>query len=357
MEGTMPTAVMAAPDQVDPELIKLARSRPKIGIVTAAGVVFLCALFLVRVGADRRFAGEGEPTPVTVADVLAGKIGDDRYVTLAAEPQMAHAIRTTTAKGSVGLRVAPVRDTGERLWLALSGDGWEPPQASYTGRLRRLDDVAFGPSVSEFAAAHPRPVFATAAAIRAAAGGPKLATVTGEVAVAPGDRVKFDVVDPNVATLVCTFNERLPNTAAWSRALAEAGIAQTSPLHESTDTVRFEITEPDAVASLTRALEAHQLWAARVEPVTRPFETTWSSLSIVPAGFSVNGTTIPDPQIDLIGVYVARGIPAGAYALITGELPGDYWHVLPVTIALVAIGLVFAWALVRAIRRELPTRA
>lgn len=342
---------------VDPELIKLARSRTKIGVVTAAGVVFLCLLFLVRLWPDRRFAGsDAQPQRVTVADILAGNVALDRYITVDAEPLMAHAIRATKAKGSLGFRVVPARDTGERLWLALSGDGWEAPQASYSGRLRKLGDLPFADAVTEFAAAHPEPVFATTAAVRAASGAGHVTTVTGDVTVAPTDRVRFDVVDPSTATIVCTFIDRLPNTAAWSAALSSAGIAQTSPLKESTDQVRFEVSEPDAVETLNAKLNAAGLWGARVEPVTRLFETTWASLSVVPAGFAVNGTTIPDAQIDLIGIYAQRGIPAGAYALITGEHPEEYWHVLPVTIALAAIALIFAWALVRAIKRELPTK-
>src|SRR6185503_13744533 len=64
-----------APDQIDPELIKLARARPRVGVITAAGLVFLCIVFLWRLGPDRRFAGSGaEPRPVRVADVLAGQV-------------------------------------------------------------------------------------------------------------------------------------------------------------------------------------------------------------------------------------------------------------------------------------------
>ena len=40
-----------------------------------------------------------------------------------------------------------------------------------------------------------------------------------------------------------------------------------------------------------------------------------------------------------------------------GEAPGDYWYVLPVAIGLAIIGLLFAWATVRALRRDwLPTK-
>ena len=70
------------------------------------------------------------------------------------------------------------------------------------------------------------------------------------------------------------------------------------------------------------------------------------------------GRPMLDAQLDLIGLYVARAIPDGAYALIAGEKPQDYWYVLPVTIVVALIALLFAWALARAIKRDLlPSRA
>ena len=98
-----------ARDQIDPDLVKLARARPRIGIITAAGLVFLCIVFLLRLGPDRRFAGSSsEPTPAAVADVLAGKIDTDQLVVIAAEPLVSQAVRATNSRGSLGLRV--VRD-------------------------------------------------------------------------------------------------------------------------------------------------------------------------------------------------------------------------------------------------------
>ena len=111
--------------------------------------------------------------------------------------------------------------------------------------------------------------------------------------------------------------------------------------------------------TITSKLEAANLWAARVEPITRHYETTWGALrGSSAAGFTVEATTIPDARLDLVGLYVNRAIPAGAYALITSERPEDYWYVLPIMVALVLIGLLFAWALVRAVRRDVfPARA
>jgi hypothetical protein len=350
-----------AHDQIDPELVKLARPRPKVGVITAAGLVFLCVMFLLRLGPDRRFAGGStEPAPVAVADVLAGKVDTDKLVVLAAEPLVSHALRTTNAKASLGRRLVPARGTGERLWLVVSGDGWEAPSTTgYVGRLRRLDDLPLAPATRDYAAAHPRPVFATAAAVRAGLASGTVTTVAGDPVVpAAGDPVALDVVDPNAATIVASFNDRLPDTAAWKTALGKAGIApaSTGPVDTALGQIRFAIAAP--VGATTARLESAGLWAARVEPVTRHYQTTWGALrTSPPAGLDVGGSVLPDAQIELVGLYVARGIPGDAYALVTGELPDDYWHVMPITIALAAILLVFAWALVRAIRRDLvPAR-
>jgi hypothetical protein len=350
-----------APGEVDPELIKLSRTRPQIGVITAVGVVFLCALYLVRLGPDRRFAGSSAaPTAATAADILAGKVATDQLVTISAEPLVSHAIRVTRSKGTVGLRVVPLRGTGDRLWLVVSGDGWDAPQTNgYVGRLRKLDDLALAPAAHSYADQHARPVFASAAAVRAGFTSGRVATVAGDsVAIADGDAIALDVIDANAATVAASFNDRLPDTAAWRAALEAAGIAPTATGEPDKALGQVRFTVPASTATTTSRLEAARLFAARVEPITRHYQTTWSMLRrSSPAGLDLGGTVVPDDQIDLLGLYVVRGIPAGAYAVVSGELPDDYWYVLPITIALGAILLVFAWAGVRAIRRDLmPAR-
>jgi hypothetical protein len=61
-----------AKDAIDPDLIKLKRAPSKIGVITAAGIVFLCSVFLWRLNGDRKFGGDGEAKAVTVQQVLAG---------------------------------------------------------------------------------------------------------------------------------------------------------------------------------------------------------------------------------------------------------------------------------------------
>lgn len=345
--------------EIDPDLVKLARSRPKVGMITAAGIAFLSLWFVLRLNPDRRFAGEGAPRPVTVADVVAGKVATDARIQVAAEPLIAHAVRATNAKGLLGLRVVPVRGTADRLWLAAPGDGWDPPAIDgYVGRLRKLDDLPFADATRAWVAGHPAPVFATVAALRAGARANQVTTVDGDpVTLADTDAVAADTTDPGAATIVATFNERLPDLAAWTAALARANVTGAVPgkPDDALGQVRLAVALP--VAQVTSLLESAGLWAARVEPVTRHLETTWGQLrALMSAGagrLAFATASVPDAQLDLVGLYVAHPIPADAYVVVTGELPDDYWYVLPVTIALAILFLVFTWAFVRAVRRDL----
>ncbi|HEY5944871.1 MAG TPA: hypothetical protein VIV40_05240 [Kofleriaceae bacterium] len=343
-----------APDE---ELIKLSRKRPNIRLLTAAGVVFLAVFFLLKLNPDRRFSSNDDtPMTVTVPDLAKGNVDDDKYVSVKAEPLMSHAIRAQTAKNSVGLRVVPIKGSSEKLWIVLPGDGWvDPTKDAYTGRVRKLSDLPFSGVLADFLAAHPRPLFAQPAAVRTGFASSKITTVAGdEITVHDNDKIAFDVTDPNAAIIVAAYNERLPNVAAWTKALTEAGITVAGPGRDDRERVFFDVSLPGAVGTLETKLLAAGLVAARVDPVTHHHETTWRALKASgPAGFTIAGITIPDPQLDLIGMYVVRDLPTDAYAVIVGEHPQDYWYVLPVAILVGLIALVFGWALVRAIKRDL----
>jgi hypothetical protein len=371
MNGRMPIAVAedartadsiepGAPfprDTIDPELVKLGRGRPRIGIATSAGIVFLCVFFLFKLNPDRRFASEPEqPARVTVAGIADGKVGEDRHVVVDAEPLMSHAIRVATARGNIGMRVVPARGSNEKLWLVIPGDGWADANTlGYAGRLRALEELPFSDSVAAFLRENPRPLFAPAAAVRAGFATNKVTTVTrDEILVRDGDRVGFDVIDPGSAVIVCTFNERHPDVTTCAKAVDEAGIEIAGSPEERREHVRLPVTTAAAVATTTTKLEAAQQWGMQVEPVTQHHETTWGALKTSPAGsFTIDKAAVPEAQLDLIGLYVSKHMPRGAYALITGERPQDYWYVVPVTVLVGLIALLFLWALVRGIKRDL----
>lgn len=340
-----------AKDAIDPELVRLARTRPKVSVITAAGLVFLCLFFVVKLGPDRSFGSSGEPTPTTAAELAAGKLPENSFVKITgAELLMSHAVRTSTSKNGLGLRVAPVRGTNEKLWIAMNGDGWDVPKLGlFTGRVKKLADLPFGKTISAYAVEHPRPVFAGSAALRAGFATNKVTAVTGDtIELKDGDKVAYDTVDPTQTLVVGTLNDRLPTKDAWQAALVKAGITITQPLDTTPYATRFQV-QGDQAQLLPKLDAANLLGPSRLEPVAHHTDTTWGKLK----------TEMPaDNQVDLVGLYVAREIPADAYALITDEHPEDYWYVLPITIGLGLLGLVFAWALVRAVKRDLlPTRA
>ncbi|HEY4182209.1 MAG TPA: hypothetical protein VGM90_35440 [Kofleriaceae bacterium] len=347
-------------DQIDPDLIKLARTRPKIGVITCAGIVVLSFLFAHRLNGDRKFSSSDTPTKASVADVTSGKFATDTFIAVQAEPLRAHAIRAKSNAIGVGLRVVPARGSSDKLWLVISGDDWQQPSdGTYQGRLQKLADLPFVDAVTTFAASHPRPVFAKIPDVRAAFSTGKLTTVTGDsAAIADADKVSFDVTDPNSALIICTFNERFPDAKAWSDGLVAAGItdiqlAKVPTGADATQQVRYSAQLPNAVAELPKKLADATLWAARVEPLTVHHDTTWGALKLSPAGTIKVGTdAIPDAEIDLAGFYVDKGIPDGAYALIAGDRPADYWYVLPIMILLLLLGTLFAWVLVRAVKRD-----
>lgn len=344
-------------DAIDPELIKLRRPRPKVGMITAAGVCLLCLLFYLRLGDDRRFAGS-TARAVAVGDILAGKVEPEQLVTVTAEPVVANVVRASTSKGQQGLRLAPVRGSGERLWLVLPGDGMSPMSetSQVRGRLRPLAALPFAANIEAFLQQHPRPVFAPPNAVRAALASGKLRTVSGdEVQPADRDEVAADLVDLESAVVVVTFGERLPDVATWAQKLVEAGVlpsAEVAPRQATTETARFSVAgSPTEVA---QRLEKAGLWAARVEPVLRSLRGTWGELRTSSASALRFGEAqVPDAQIDLIGVLTARGVPQGAFVLVSGEDPALYWYVRPISYALLALAALFAWVLVRAIRRDL----
>jgi hypothetical protein len=346
-----------AKDAIDPDLVKLARTKLQIGILTCLGIVVLCVYFILRLGPDRRFGGE-DARAVTLKAAAATTSETERHLTVEGQLLMAHAMRAGKTHADVGLRLVPVRGTSDRVWIALTTDVSEKPlEGRYTGRLREFSSLPFATALRAQATAHPRPAFATPAAARAAFATGKLTSVAGDaLSVADGDRVALDLVVPDAAVILAAINDRMPDAAAWQVALAGAGLPiKLATPHESDAQlrqVRFDVAQ--SVAATNAALEVANLWATRVEPVNRHLETTWGELKkSAPGALRIADQTIPDAAAPLVGLYVVRGIPSDARVLIVGEHPEDYWYVMPITIALGIIGLLFAWALVRAVRRDL----
>ncbi|HVV82515.1 MAG TPA: hypothetical protein VHE35_05520 [Kofleriaceae bacterium] len=352
-------------DALDPELISLRRAAPRIGALAAAAVVILCAVLMVRLRHDLAFARAGAtPKQVTIDDIVAGHIAADSYVTLTAPPDSASALRAQVSVANPGTRVRPVAGTDDRLWLAEPGDAWGPARHDevVSGRLRSMSEVRFGGPVARALAKGAWPRFVTGAELSrarqaSAAGGALHLVDGGTISVKADTDVELWLPDPGQAIVVGTFGSHYPDVAAWTDALAKAGViaAGTAPTSKTEALVRWQVQRPDAVASIGQQLDAAQLWGARVEPSPVRVRVKWSELVATPDGVDVPshaGAAIPWSAIDVAGIWAPRTMPSGARVILTDEKPADYWYLTWVYIGLAVIGVLFTWALVMAIRRQ-----
>ncbi len=347
-------------DEIDPELVSLRGPRAKVGALTAFAIVAVCLYYLARLFGDFAFSRETDhPRDVTVADVVAGRVSNDDLVAITTPLERSAAARLRSGAGDPGVRISPVIGTDDKLWVALPGDGWQPAiDGRYAGRLHRLDGGPMGPALRDFLAT-PQPRFVTGAELRrarlASADGGTLAAITGPSIVAKSDtQVEVAVVDPNAALVVATYIDRLGDARAWTSALAAAGVIAPgeAPATSGQDHAGWEVHVPDAVAQVEKKLETAALWATRVDPVTVRQKTTWRQLAATAGDLTIDGAKLPWSAVDVAALWAPRALPDGAYVLVVDEKPSDYWAVKPLYGALALFGLLFAWALWRAVRRD-----
>ena len=354
-----------AKDAIDPELINLRRKRTPIGAVAAIGIVVLCVTLSLRLWPDMRYSRVGDH-PTVVAGAAAPH--RDELVDVDVQLDYARAVRLRQSASSSGQRAVPVRGRGDALWIVMGGGDLAGGDAltgtssdsHYVGRARALNDVTFGAELRHFVEAHPAPQFFTAEVVRAAlaSNATSLTNVEGEtVALGAADAMEVDGADRDAAKIVVAFNERFADAKAWATVLAAAGLitADQPPSETGRDTARFLVKRPDAVASITKALHDASLWGARVEPVTTTLRATWAQAQAdggVALSLASPATGSAPYAVDLVRVMSARHIPVDAMVVLVDEKPGDYWYVLPVVIALGVLGLLFAWAGIRAVKRD-----
>jgi hypothetical protein len=351
-------------DEIDPDLVNLRGPAAKVGMVTAAAIVLLCVLMMVRMRHDLAFSRGGDSArTVTVADIVAGKVDDDSFVTVAASLDRDAAIRTRVTEANAGTRVVPVAGTNDKLWVAISGDPWGPYQhdENVTGRLRPLAEVRFSGAIASYTAKHPAPRFVTGDELKKARlGGQKELAIVGGGTVAPRDTddIEISVADPGAAIVIASFNPRMPDVAAWTTALAGAGVipAGTQPDAATDETARWEVRLPDAVNAVAHALENAQLWGARVEPFATHYRVPWKDIHADETGVQLPTGRLPWSAIDVAAVWAPRPVPAGARVVLAGESPSSYWYLTWVYVGLAVFAALFTWALVLAIRREMDDR-
>ncbi len=356
-------------DEIDPELVSL-RPRTQVGLLTSFSVVVFCIYMAVRLWPDLKFSREDKPRAIDVASVVAGKADRDSYLGVRLDLERAAAVRVRQSAGVPGLRIAPVIGSGDKLWVALDGDGWAAPRrdGTYVGRLKKLSDLPFDEPLRSHVAANPSPRFVTPAALQTT-GGTSFEDVSGATFTAqPTDDVEVVVMDPDAVTVIGSFGSRVPDAEAWTTqlngAFASGGVADyhVELRRQDSHQAWFDVRYPGAAVTSPKLLERAQLWGGRVEPITRQYRGDLSDVRVTDSVITIGDQDLPRVSVDVVAIHAQRRIPGDPWVLIAGDEPRTYWYLTWIYGLVVLFGLLFTWALVRTARRELfapkvPTRA
>ncbi|ACY19272.1 hypothetical protein [Haliangium ochraceum] len=350
-------------DELDPELLSLAPKRLNIGPLLALSVVVFSLYIMVRLAADLGFWTQGDEPVVyeSPAALLAAEDLDNSFAQLAAVPDRVYALRVDHQAESVsGNRLAPVQGTDERLWLLLEGSVWSAHVRNdevYAGRVRELAEMPFAEPLRAHLRESPRPRFATPEAARAAleSADTRLRDAAGDaLEVAADTPVRVFHTAPGRVLIETIASERLPDAATWAGELAALGLlaADAEPISSEERVWVFETTTTGEVAAVETALLDARLLAASARPLETIHETTWGALSSAGGTLRFGEHALPWEQLTWLAPTVTRGLPDDAVVLLAGEVPAVYWYV-PLLFGLLALSaLLFAWALVRALRES-----
>jgi hypothetical protein len=163
------------------------------------------------------------------------------------------------------------------------------------------------------------------------------------------------VIDPGSARVNVTYIERMKDQKAWTDALAAAGVIApgTAPSESTPDGATWLVHGDGVVAATEAKLAAAKLWASRVDAVTVRRKASWKDLGATSDALAIGDAKLPWSAVDVAALWLPRPLPDGAYVLIVDEKPSDYKLVKPLYIVVAVLGLLFAWALWRAVRRDL----
>ena len=340
------------PGEIDPELVKLSRPRPRVGVVTSAAIVAFCGYLMFSLRGDLVFSrASGSPAAASIADVVAGTVGNESYVRIEAMPDRTLAVRVGTGEGDPGARATPLWGSHDRVWILEPGTTYAALATAgvYEGRLKSVDSLPFGSALRSHVSKRAQaPRYVSARAVREAlsAGSDLVKQPSGDtVQVTAQTRVDIEQTRQDRTIVEVFATNRHQTSDAWTVALTEAGIVEpgTNAVAEDEDeTWSYEVGL--SVDDVREKLEKAKLTAARASPVVERREAIWGELS-GPGGML--GT-----DVEWVAVHVSRKVPSDAMVLLTNEQPGAYWYLLPVYGILAVFAGLFMWALVRALRRD-----
>jgi hypothetical protein len=349
----------AAPDELDPELIKLPRPKTRIRPIMAMAIIGICLTIGLRLSSDLFFSRLGNPVAV---DSVASLNSDHEnlFVKLRVRPDRTQALRIVPSRSSSGQVLVPTLGTGGALWLLLPPTAWNAEGATnevYQGRVSRLADMNFHDTLKGHVAKGTiamRPI--ALAEVRKALGAKTL-----EVADVSGDRfllqatTKIQIAETaiNRVRILAVATDPYQDEASWSLALQSAGIlpSETAPVSSTTTSWTFDVPAPLGAKDITAKLRAAKLHAAQAAEIRSTRTGSWSELGIDGEDI-ILGNAKPGFRTQSVLVSAPPLVANGAFLLDTTEKPGTYWYVIIIILALAAFAMLFASALLQTIRRR-----
>lgn len=352
-------------DELDPELLTLSRPRSGIGPILVLSVVGLSLYVIVSLRADLAYwFGPRTPQNLGVAAEhfrAGGSVPDNALVQVVAAPDRSAPARLT-GRQDVGHRLMPVPSTSGRLWLHIEGEAATTKPGhdeAYTGRLRRLDDLAFAGELRAYLAkAPPVPRFLDVDQLPAA-GATVVEDLGGDrLKVEPTTKVSVAEVVEGVAVVEVLRSDSTPDEAQARARLVEAGVTAAPGPEPSRMTATgwtYELAAPGGPAEVRARLAAAKLFGTRVEPKVLRHEGTWSQLSVDPAsgGVRLGDRVVPSASVRRVAVWVPLPLSPDATVLLADDRPETYWYVPVLDGALILLSALMIWALVRSL---LPDR-
>lgn len=361
-ESPEPEVAADAAD-LDPELLKLSKPRTRVGWLLSLAVVVLCVFWGLRLRSDLVFSRQSSsPTLLDGADAALAA-PTDHYVALDAVPDRARVARVWVG-AELGSHVAPALGSAGKLWILTPASAYqgEPGRGErYVGRLQRLGDMPFFDQLSAYYAGQTpvlEPLAPGDVAKALASGAATVPTAHGDAISVSGDqKVEVRRRVAGVARIIAMADaDHFAAELAWRDALQKAQILPLGgqPITGSATSWTYEVPAPEGLEAIRDRLRERGLFGARVIPVERVYTASWSALHLKNSELTIAGSPMPLEEVSAVAVAYRPPVPADAVVVVTGEKPADYWYILPLLILFGALGLLFTWTLIRAVRGGLP---
>lgn len=147
-DGPLEPGAPIPPDAVDPELIRLPMPLPRRHPGVAIAVLIVGVLLLYRLRTDLRYALQ--PTAATdIGDAASGLLSNqlqsalEKHLSLHGIPDHRNGLAFELKGGRTRTQVFRLLGTGSRVFIATPVQGQPPFVNSWSGRLRRFDDLSF----------------------------------------------------------------------------------------------------------------------------------------------------------------------------------------------------------------------